>query len=103
MMLSERREVSEARCEPESAEARGDLRQVLRALGAGLVGNVATRDLPGIFEQELQRSLRIRAVRLREIPAHYHARLVTPTHTTDSVVLGVPTGDPATQAVLEAT
>jgi transcriptional regulator with PAS, ATPase and Fis domain len=78
------------------------LRGVLVALGAGLAQDASSRDLPGIFERELQRALSIRAVRLREIPPRYHARLVTPTRTADSIVLGVPSGDPRVQAVLEA-
>ena len=103
MMLSERRDPRKTSAEDAGTrEYRADLRQVLAALGAGLVQNVAARDLPGIFEQELQRALAIHAVRLREIPSCYQVRLVTPTQTTNSVVLGVPTGDPAMQAVLEA-
>src|SRR6188508_2861690 len=82
--------------------ARGALRQVLSALSAGLAGDAGPQDLPGIFERELQRALSVRAVRLREIPPRYHARLVTPTRTSDSIVLGVPSGDPRVQAVLEA-
>ena len=82
--------------------ARGALRQVLSALSAGLAGDSGPQDLPAIFERELQRALSVRAVRLREIPPRYHARLVTPTRTPDSIVLGVPSGDPRVQAVLEA-
>ena len=82
--------------------AKGALRQVLSALGAGLTGDAGPQELPGIFERELQRALSVRAVRLREIPPRYHARLVTPTRTPDSIVLGVPCGDPRMQAVLEA-
>ena len=81
---------------------RPELRQVLAALGAGLAEDAGSRDLPGIFERELQRALSVRAVRLREIPPRYHARLVTPTRTPDSIVLGVPSGDPRVQAILEA-
>jgi len=33
----------------------------------------------------------MRTVRLREIPARYHARLVTPTRTSESIVVGVHT------------
>jgi DNA-binding NtrC family response regulator len=36
------------------------------------------------------------------VRARYQARLVTPTRTADSIVLGVPTADPRVQAVLEA-
>ena len=82
--------------------ARGALRQVLSALSAGLTGDSGPQDLPGIFERELQRALSVRAVRLRELPPRYQARLVTPTRTPDSIVLGVPCGDPRVQAVLEA-
>ena len=86
---------------PESVP-RPDLRRILSALVAGLTRVTPDRDLQVIFEQQLQRLLSIRSVRLREIPARYHARLVTPTRTTDSVVLGVPTANPRVQAVLEA-
>ena len=48
--------------------AKGALRQVLSALGAGLTGDAGPQELPGIFERELQRALSVRAVRLREIP-----------------------------------
>jgi transcriptional regulator with PAS, ATPase and Fis domain len=82
--------------------SRLDLRQVLAALGAGLVRQGCERDLSSIFEQQIQQSLSMRAVRLREIPARYHARLVTPTRTSESIVLGVPTTDPRVQAILEA-
>ena len=85
-----------------SHRVRTQLRQVLAALGAGLAQDASSRDLPGIFERELQRAMSVRAVRLREIPPRYHARLVTPTRTADSIVLGVPSGDPRVQAVLEA-
>ena len=80
---------------------RADLRQVLAALGAGL-RRASDQDLPVIFEQEVQQLLCMRSVRLREVPCRYQARLVTPTRTVDSIVLGVPTGDPRVQAVLEA-
>jgi DNA-binding NtrC family response regulator len=79
-----------------------ELTQVLSALAASLSNKAAQSDLPGIFERELQRAMSVRAIRLREIPPRYHARLVTPTRTPDSIVLGVPTGDPRMQAVLEA-
>jgi DNA-binding NtrC family response regulator len=78
------------------------LHHVIAAVSAGLAQRDRERDLSTIFEHELQRLLAIRSVRLREIPARYRARLVTPTRTADSVVLGVPTTDPRTQAVLEA-
>ena len=76
--------------------------QVLAALGAALVRNATDHDLESTFEQEVQQLLDLRAVRLREVRVRYQARLVTPTRTADSVVLGVPTADPRVQAVLEA-
>jgi transcriptional regulator with PAS, ATPase and Fis domain len=88
--------------EMRGARAPGALRQVLTALSAGLAGEAGPQDLPGIFERELQRALSVRAIRLREIPPRYNARLVTPTRTPDSIVLGVPSADPRVQAVLEA-
>jgi transcriptional regulator with PAS, ATPase and Fis domain len=75
---------------------------VLRALGDALVSDPVDRDLRGLFEQEVQRLVGLRSVRLREIPARYHARLVTPTRTVESIVLGVPSSDPRAQAILEA-
>ena len=80
----------------------GDLTPVIAAISAGLAQQERPPDLLAIFERELQRSLSIRSVRVREIPARYRARLVTPTRTADSIVLGVPTADPRVQAVLEA-
>jgi DNA-binding NtrC family response regulator len=80
----------------------GELRQVLAALGAALGQAPSRRDLPGIFERELQRALSLRTIRLREIAPRLQARLVTPTRTPDSIVLGVPSGNPLAQAVLEA-
>ena len=82
--------------------SKGDLRRVLAALSAGLGRASTDRDLPSIFEQQVQEHFSMRAVRLREVPARYHARLVTPTRTSESIVLGVPTANPRTQAVLEA-
>jgi len=76
--------------------------QVLRALGDALVGDPVERDLQAVFEREVQRVADVRTVRLREIPSRYHARLVTPTRTSQSIVLGVPTADPRVQAILEA-
>ncbi len=78
-----------------------NLRQVLEALGTALA-NAATDDLGATFEQHVRQALQLRAVRLREVRARYQARLVTPTRTSDSIVLGVPTADPRIQAVLEA-
>jgi transcriptional regulator with PAS, ATPase and Fis domain len=76
---------------------------VLAALAATLERRVAETSLTTVFEHEVRTLLAVKAVRLREVPARYHARLVTPTRTADSVVLGVPTADPRAQAVLEAT
>ena len=85
------------------SEPRPDLRRILSALVAGLVRVTPDRDLQAIFEQQLQRLLSMRSVRLREIPARYQARLVTPTRTADSIVLWrTPTANPRVQAVLEA-
>jgi DNA-binding NtrC family response regulator len=81
---------------------RRDVQQVIAALGNAIVRNAGERDLAAVFEQEVQRLLSVRMVRLREIPARYQVRLVTPTRTADSIVLGVPTADPQMQAVLEA-
>ena len=79
-----------------------DLAHVLAALGAGLLRHAGERDLPAIFEQELQQLLQARTIRLREMPTRYQARLVTPMRTSESVTFGVPTADPRVQAVLEA-
>jgi DNA-binding NtrC family response regulator len=87
---------------PNAAAPRTSVHQVIAALGEAIGRSATDRDLAGVFEREVERLLSIRAVRLREIPARYQARLVTPTRTADSVVLGVPTADPRTQAVLEA-
>src|SRR5688500_16663569 len=81
---------------------RADVHEVIVALGNAILRTATDRDLAVVFEQEVQRLLSMRAVRLREIPARYQVRLVTPTRTADSIVLDVPTADPRTQAVLEA-
>jgi transcriptional regulator with AAA-type ATPase domain len=78
------------------------LRRVLEALGTALARNTAHDDLGATFEQQVRQAFDLRAVRLREVRARYQARLVTPTRTADSIVLGVPTADPRVQAVLEA-
>jgi DNA-binding NtrC family response regulator len=78
------------------------LRQVLEAIGTALASNVPHDALGATFEQQVRQTLALRAVRLREVRARYQARLVTPTRTADSIVLGVPTADPRVQAVLEA-
>ena len=79
-----------------------DLRQVVAAVSAALVDPPREGNLPGIFEQQVRQLLSMRTVRLREIPSRYQARLVTPTRTAESIVVGVPTADPSVQAVLEA-
>jgi len=102
MLMSDEREALTPYPGPSSqAPSRPDLRQVLIALGAGLRTGTEG-DLSSIFEQELRQLLAIRGVRLREMPARYQARLVTPTRTAGSIVLDVPTSDPRIQAVLEA-
>jgi DNA-binding NtrC family response regulator len=79
-----------------------ELREVLEAIGASLARSAGHNDLEATFEQQVRQLLDLRAVRLREVRARYQARLVTPTRTADSIVLGVPTADPRVQAVLEA-
>jgi transcriptional regulator with PAS, ATPase and Fis domain len=83
------------------AHLRG-LRQLLVALGTALSTHVSDEDLEATFEQQVRQAFDLRSVRLREVRARYQARLVTPTRTTDSIVLGVPTSDTRVQAVLEA-
>jgi len=78
------------------------LRQVLVALGAALTSSTSDGDLETVFERQVRQLLDLRMVRLREVRTRYQARLVTPTRTADSIVLGVPTSDPRVQAVLEA-
>src|SRR5215831_9827581 len=77
--------------------------EVLRALGEAISGDPVDRDLQTIFEREVRQAANVRCVRLREIPARYHARLVTPARTAESIVLGVPVVDPRVQAILEVT
>lgn len=76
---------------------------LLVTLGSVIAQGAPEQDLVAAFEREVQRLLRMRAVRLREIPVRYQVRLVTPTRTADSIVLGVPNADSRVQAVLEAT
>jgi transcriptional regulator with AAA-type ATPase domain len=83
-------------------ERRADLRQVIRAVASTLLSRQDDRTLPSIFEQALARVLPVRSIRLREVPSRYQVRLVTPTRTSDSVVLDIPTADPERQFVLEA-
>ncbi len=85
-----------------AADSRPGLRQLLATLAAALARVTSTIDLQAIFEEHSPRLLSMRSVRLRELPTRYHARLVTPTQTPDSVVVGVPTTDPRVQVVLEA-
>ena len=75
---------------------------MLVALGTALSTHAGDEDLEATFEQQVRQALELRSVRLREVRARYQARLVTPTRTTDSIVLGVPTSDTRVQAVLEA-
>ena len=82
-------------------ERLSSLREVLTVLGAALSSG-AEGDLEMTFERHVREMFDLRSVRLREIRTSYQARLVTPTRTADSIVLGVPTCDPRMQAVLEA-
>jgi transcriptional regulator with PAS, ATPase and Fis domain len=79
------------------------VQELLASLAGALAQSTTEQDLIAVFEREVQRVLRMRAVRLREIPIRYQVRLVTPTRTSDSIVLGVPNVDSRVQAVLEAT
>lgn len=79
------------------------IQELLASLGSALTQSSVEQDLIAAFEGDVQRLLRMRAVRLREIPIRYQVRLVTPTRTSDSIVLGVPNADSRVQAVLEAT
>ena len=86
----------------DGADRSSDLREVVAAVSSALGHPVVEGGLPRIFEKHVEQLLSMRAVRLREIPARYQARLVTPTRTAESIVLGVPTADSRVQAVLEA-
>lgn len=86
----------------EATAGRLDVQQLIASLNSTLARGAADGGLAAVFEREVQRLLALRAIRLREIPLRHQVRLVTPTRTPDSVVLGVPTSDPRTQAVLEA-
>ena len=86
----------------DGAERSADLWQVVAAVSAALARPAVEGGLPGIFERQVEQLLSVRAVRLREIPARYQARLVTPTRTAESIVLNVPTADSRVHAVLEA-
>lgn len=86
-----------------SADARlNGVRRLLVALGNALANRFPEDDLEAQFEQQVRQMLDLKSVRLREVRARYQARLVTPTRTNDSIVLGVPGSDPRVQAVLEA-
>jgi transcriptional regulator with PAS, ATPase and Fis domain len=74
---------------------------VLSTVASALAASSGGLDLHGVFEYESRRLLGAKSLRLREVPARFHARLVTPTRSNESVVLGVPSADPRTQAVLE--
>lgn len=87
---------------PRSHEPLSSLRQVLVALGAALTASTGQGDLETVFERQVRQLMDLRTVRLREVRTRYQARLVTPTRTDNSIVLGVPTSDPHVQAVLEA-
>ena len=86
----------------ESPDRSTDVRKILAALGQALARPDGERNLPMVFEQQVQQALSLRSVRLRELPSRYQARLVTPTRTAESIVLGVPTGNPRVQAAFEA-
>ena len=94
--------LAEPRTWTRRGDRRSDLRQVLEALAHAITLPPEEHSLPGLFERELRRVLSVRAVRLREVPARYQARLVTPTRTSESLVLNVLTSEPGRQAVLEA-
>src|SRR5712691_1580044 len=94
--------LAEPRTWTRRGDRRSDLRQVLEALAHAIRLPSEERSLPALFERELRRVLSVRAVRLREVPARYQARLVTPTRTSESLVLNVLTSEPGRQAVLEA-
>jgi two-component system nitrogen regulation response regulator NtrX len=93
---------SECDARSRSAVCLRNVRQVLMAIGGALTSPEAENNLETTFERQVRQLMDLRAVRLREVRARYQARLVTPTRTADSIVLGVPTSDPRVQAVLEA-
>lgn len=77
------------------------LATLLSTLGSSLSSPHAI-DLVSAFERHARQLLGASTVRLRELPVRSQARLVTPTRTADSLVVGVPSADPRLQAVLEA-
>ena len=58
-----------------SSERAADLRQVVAAVSAALGRPASEGGLPGIFERQIEQLLSMRAVRLREVPVRYQARL----------------------------
>src|SRR5688572_5868535 len=87
---------------PWSHQQHERLREVISRLARAIADDGASGRLQEVFEQTIREVLPVRAIRLREVPSSYRARLVTPTRTAQSVVLDVPTNDPQRQAVLEA-
>src|SRR2546426_9796614 len=94
--------LAEPRTWTRRGDRRSDLRQVLEALAHAIRLPPEERSLPALFERELRRVLSVRTVRLREGPARYQARLVTPTRTPESIVLNVPTSEPGRPAARAA-
>src|SRR2546422_8644297 len=94
--------LAEPRTWTRRGDRRSDLRQVLEALAHAIRLPPEERSLQGLFERELRRVLSVRTVRLREVPARYQARLVTPTRTPESIVLNVPSGPGRRPGVREA-
>jgi transcriptional regulator with PAS, ATPase and Fis domain len=86
---------------PEAAMSPAAITDVLSTVASALAASSGGVNLHGVFEYESRRLLGAKSLRLREVPARFHARLVTPTRSSESVVLGVPSADPRTQAVLE--
>jgi transcriptional regulator with PAS, ATPase and Fis domain len=84
-----------------AARAGAALQRMLTVL-SGAIRAERHEDIRATFEREVEQLLDLRAVRLRELRARFQARLVTPTRTADSIVLGVPVADPHAQGVLEA-
>src|SRR5689334_6675519 len=95
-------EYSEGASRLASHDEREGVIGVLAAVGEALAASNAGADLHAVFENEARRAAAATAIRLREVPRRFQARLVTPTRTHDSIVLAVPSADPGVQAVLEA-
>lgn len=91
-----------ARSVPRAENHHDRLREVISRLAYAIADEQPRGTLQEVFETTIRDVLPVRAIRLREIPSSYRARLVTPTRTPQSVVLDVPTNDPQRQAVLEA-